>query len=60
MAIKVNEDKLKENLLEYESQFTIINEKKSFAFISIPFKQLKKLNWNKQTKLKILIQELKE
>lgn len=60
MTIKVNEEKLKNGLLEFETKFTIINQKKSFAFVSIPFKSIKVLSWNKETKLKIIIEELKE
>lgn len=59
MVIKVNEELIKDNILEFETSFTIINEQKSFAFISTPYKQIKKLGWNKQTRLKITIKELK-
>jgi hypothetical protein len=48
------------NIIEFITTFTTINEKKSFAFISIPFQAVKKAKFNKQTKLKITLEEIKE
>lgn len=60
MVIKVNEEKLKEEILEFETTFNNFNEKKSYILVAVPYKQTRALGWNKQTKLKILIESIKE
>lgn len=60
MAIKVNEEKLKDRVLEFETTFNNYNEKKSYILLAVPYKQTRALGWTKQTKLKIEIQETKE
>lgn len=60
MAIKVNEDKLKDRILEFETTFNNYNEKKSYILLAVPYKQTRALGWTKQTKLNIIISESKE
>lgn len=60
MVKKVNELLLKDNILEFETCFNNYNEKKSYALILVPYKQTKALGWTKETKLHIIINEVKE
>lgn len=60
MVIKVNEELLKDNILEFETSFNNYNEKKSYALILVPYKQTKAFGWTKETKLHITITQIKE
>lgn len=60
MVIKVNEEKLKDEILEFETTFNNFNEKKSYILVAVPYKQTRALGWTKQTKLQITIKEIKE
>jgi hypothetical protein len=57
MSKKYDKEKLEnEGILEFESEIYRLDEKKSQAWLSLPFPALRKANWKKDDTYKITIE----
>lgn len=61
MTKKYNEKKLlEEGVLEFQSDLYRLDNKKSQAWLNIPFPAVKKAKWEKETMLDVTIKKSKE
>ena len=52
-----NKDRLEENVLEFESKIHVLDDKSSISTISLPYPAVKKLNWDKDTELEVIVRK---